>query len=318
MNGVVQIACVALACLTAGTAGACATLRLGSSSERKSLHTQILARARKESGGDESGHLTSFALRYAVRLSREIASGKAISLAARLNSERLQDTRFASWFTRRASWAGCAGQVSVAGFCEASLRLMVFGAFGGVAVGLVFSNMLAALLGVVGAVMGAVMPFASLKRAAKNRTAMAELHLSEMLQVVALGLRSGLSFDRSFELYGHYFDNGFSRSCMNAYRNWNLGLMTRQQALSELADSYNCNQLARVIESMLRSLRFGSPLEQTLEEASAQCRATYRARLEERVAKAPVKMMFPTGTLILPAMLLLVLGPVLLELMRSF
>lgn len=43
----------------------------------------------------------------------------------------------------------------------------------------------------------------------------------------------------------------------------------------------------------------------------------HRAQVEERVAKAPVKMMVPTGTLILPAMLLLVLGPVLLELMEG-
>ena len=43
-----------------------------------------------------------------------------------------------------------------------------------------------------------------------------------------------------------------------------------------------------------------------------------RDRLEERVAKAPVKMMVPTGVLILPAMLMLVLGPVLLELAGGF
>lgn len=36
------------------------------------------------------------------------------------------------------------------------------------------------------------------------------------------------------------------------------------------------------------------------------------------MAKAPVKMMMPTGALILPAMLLLVLGPVLLELANGF
>ena len=43
-----------------------------------------------------------------------------------------------------------------------------------------------------------------------------------------------------------------------------------------------------------------------------------KTRLQEAIAKAPVKMMLPTGTLILPAMLLLVLGPVLLELMEGF
>ncbi len=318
MSAVLQIACMTFACMTAGAAGACAAWRLGTRSERKSMRTQMLARAHKEAGKATVDDPSGFALRYAASLSRETASGEAASLAAHLNGSCSQDARFGRWFNRQAAWAGCAGLVSAAGFCEASLRLALAGALGGVMIGLAFSNMLAALMGALGAVAGALAPLLSVRRAIRNRTAMAELHLSEMLQVVALGLRSGLSFDRSFELYGHYFNNGFSRSCMSAYRNWNLGLATRQQALEELASSYDCAQLARVVESMLRSLRFGSPLVRTLEEASAQCRATYRARLEERVAKAPVKMMFPTGTLILPAMLLLVLGPVLLELMRSF
>ena len=64
--------------------------------------------------------------------------------------------------------------------------------------------------------------------------------------------------------------------------------------------------------------RFGSSLAESLESAAAEARAEHRARLEERVAKAPVKMMMPTGALILPAMLLLVLGPVLLELANGF
>ena len=88
--------------------------------------------------------------------------------------------------------------------------------------------------------------------------------------------------------------------------------------LRDLARSYDCEQLARVVESMVRSLRFGTSLAERLEDASGQVRAAYRSSLEEKVAKAPVKMMLPTGTLILPAMLLLVMGPVLLELARGF
>ena len=91
-----------------------------------------------------------------------------------------------------------------------------------------------------------------------------------------------------------------------------------KEALRQLAASYECDQLARVVDSMVRSLRFGSALADILEEAAAQSRATYRTALEERVAKAPVKMMVPTGALILPAMLLLVMGPILLELAGGF
>ena len=67
----------------------------------------------------------------------------------------------------------------------------------------------------------------------------------------------------------------------------------------------------------LEVLRRGSSVAEGLESAAAEARAVHRAQVEERVAKAPVKMMVPTGTLILPAMLLLVLGPVLLELMEG-
>jgi len=56
-------------------------------------------------------------------------------------------------------------------------------------------------------------------------------------------------------------------------------------------------------------------LADNLDDAAAEARANYRTARQESVAKAPVKMMLPTSTLILPAMLILVLGPVLLELM---
>ena len=139
-----------------------------------------------------------------------------------------------------------------------------------------------------------------------------------MLEVVALGLRSGLTFDRSFGLYGSHFDNAFARSCAKAHRSWSIGLVTREEALRELAASYECRQLPHVIDGIVRSLRFGSPLTETLEDAASQSRAEFRTALEERVAKAPIKMMLPTGTLILPAMLLLVMGPILLELAGGF
>ena len=162
------------------------------------------------------------------------------------------------------------------------------------------------------------MPGRAVRAQRRERGALAERHLSEMLEVVALGLRSGLTFDRSFALYGSHFDNEFARSCARAHRSWSLGLAVREDALRELAASYDCGQLAHVVDSVIRSLRFGSSLADSLEEAAAQARATYRTALEERVAKAPVKMMLPTGTLILPAMLLLVMGPVLLELIGGF
>ena len=49
-----------------------------------------------------------------------------------------------------------------------------------------------------------------------------------------------------------------------------------------------------------------------------EARQSHKAYVEEKVMKAPVKMMLPVGTLILPSMLILVLGPVLLDLAQGF
>ena len=71
----------------------------------------------------------------------------------------------------------------------------------------------------------------------------------------------------------------------------------------------------RPSRAAVRSLRFGTSLAEAFESQAGEARAVRKARREEQVAKAPVKMLVPVGTLILPAMLVLVLGPVMIELM---
>ena len=266
---------------------------------------------------DASGE-RGWALRYAETLTRRLYIGATEPLSIAVRRKSAGETRAGLRYKERAVAAGCSKDVTCAAFCEARLRLTIAGGLAGALFGVLFSTELAVLLGVAGALFGRSAPMRAVEAARRNRSVAASRHLSEMLEVVALGLRSGLTFDRSFELYGSHFDNEFAQSCAKTHRRWSLGLTTREEALGDLAASYDCPELSRVVDSVVRSLRFGSALEGILEEAAAQSRAVYRTALEERVAKAPVKMMLPTGTLILPAMLLLVMGPILLELAGGF
>ena len=262
--------------------------------------------------------MRGWALRYAEALTRRLFTGSTEPITPSVRDNRSAQTRAGARYKERALAAGCAKDVTVAAYCEARTRLTIAGGLVGLAIGLPFSTELAVLLAVAGACYGRCALSRDVEAARRNRAVGAERHLSEMLEVVALGLRSGLTFDRSFELYGSHFDNEFARSCAKTHRRWALGLTTREEALRDLSASYDCGALARIVDSIVRSLRFGSALSDVLEEAAAQSRAAYRTALGERVAKAPVKMMLPTGTLILPAMLLLVMGPVFLELAGGF
>ena len=249
---------------------------------------------------------------YAAGLSRRLALGATRPLAGTLGRERAQ-----AFLDGQGRKAGIGDELSATGFVEAMLRLALLGALLGGLLGCSFSMELTALLAVAGAALGAMALPQAIKRLVKQRAEGLEAGLSEMLEVVALGLRSGLSFDRSFQLYCEHFDSELARSCAACQRRWSFGLATREEALRELAASYDSALFERVVSGMLRSLRSGSSLAADLEQAAAESRAERRAKVEERVAKAPVKMMLPTAALILPAMLLLVLGPVLLELMEG-
>ncbi len=308
-----------LACLGAGSCGLWAFLAHAErkrASNRRAAAYGIHASRRLLSQAD--GSSTPLALRYMLELTRRLYAKTTQALSPGVRANRSASTRAETWFKANSGKTGYSKEISTNAFCEARLRLGMAGGIAGALLGVLLSTELGLLLGMAGALIGISAPKRAIKAACRKRAICAQEHLSEMLEVVALGLRSGLTFDRSFALYGSHFDNAFARSCAKAHRSWTLGIVEREEALRELASSYDCDQLARIVESIVRSLRFGSALTSILEETAEQCRADYRSALEERVAKAPVKMMLPTGTLILPAMLLLVMGPILLELAGGF
>lgn len=151
------------------------------------------------------------------------------------------------------------------------------------------------------------------RRAKVERALEVERHVPEMVEAIALGMRAGLSFESAFRLYCFRFDDVLALKCREACRGWESGLVLRDEALRAMARDCGVPVLDRFVGNVTRCLRFGSPMGRMLDVLAAEARSCYRAKMEERVAKAPVKMLMPTAALILPAMLILVMAPVLLE-----
>ena len=210
--------------------------------------------------------------------------------------------------------AGLSSNITEGGFCEARIKLALFSMLVAGALGFVLSQELGFMLSLLGAIYGYLVPSRWLAHETLVRTSELECHLPEMLDVLSICMRSGLSFDRSLDIYVNSFNSFLSRELSYAKTLWTSGLKTREGALRDVARSYSSIIFDRCIETIIRSLRLGSSMNEELRSAAKEARVAYRTKREEEVAKAPVKMMIPTGTLILPAMLFLVLGPVLLEL----
>ncbi|MDR1358650.1 MAG: type II secretion system F family protein [Coriobacteriales bacterium] len=151
------------------------------------------------------------------------------------------------------------------------------------------------------------------KQKAQQTARRTEAELPRMLDILAMGMHAGLSFDAAFGLYVLRFDTELAQLCRERFEIWERGLISRSEGLEQLAARLDIPVFDQFCRTASRSLRHGIPMGPLIREYAEQARKEYRNKQKELVLKAPVKMLLPTGTLILPAMLLLVIGPIILD-----
>lgn len=259
-----------------------------------------------------------------VSLECEGVSARVIAYAVRLSQRSQTIKPFVDVVSSNARLeelivkAGLEGVLTWEDYRRARTRLAAMGCITGLLVGCVASS----ILMIIGATVGFIWGLTALKRAlheeSRARAFVAERHLSQMIEVIVLGLKSGMSFDRALSLYHQRFSGSLSSAMALAQGQWAHGLIERSAGLRSVARSYDSPLFGRLSESVIRSLRFGTSLADNLAVLAIEARAVRKAKLEEKVAKAPVKMLLPVGGLILPAMLILIMGPILLDLMAGF
>lgn len=299
---------VSVACAAAALSGGAGAWTLGGVWQRRRARKRLLERATNGTMDAERplcGGLAALYITQARLLSR--SSEAAAPAWMQMGTDRLLSA---------AVPAGLRHAVNRDGLANARIRMTLLTC----AVVACAGALLSPLLGAIGAFAGMTFGWTGMRRSlraetlARRRTL--ERHLSQAIEVISLGLRSGLTFDRALDLYCSCFDTAFTRELSIAHGEWSSGLRTREEALRAVAESYDSKLLGRTVDGIIRSLRFGSPLADTLDALAGEAREGHKAAVQEQVMKAPVKMMVPVGTLILPSMLLLVLGPVLLDLLK--
>lgn len=216
----------------------------------------------------------------------------------------------------RALITGCSvdGVVTLALFRDFQVLLAGVCGMIGALFGWCLSGSLAVILGCLGLVVGFRAPLKTLRHIRLARAAQIERESAGVFEMMSLMLLSGISFDRAVGLLRQHSQGLYAKELGCALDVWEAGLASRSGALEALAQKYASDVLRSSFASVNRSMRLGTPLAPTLSALAEQARRIHVASVEERVMKAPVKMMFPIGMLILPSMLILILGPVLLDL----
>ena len=93
---------------------------------------------------------------------------------------------------------------------------------------------------------------------------------------------------------------------------------SRQEALFHLGERNSDVELKKLSSVLIDSDRFGTSLGPTLRTHSKYLRTRMRQQAQESARKVTVKLIFPVFFLIFPSVLLVTLGPAVLQMMAQF
>lgn len=92
----------------------------------------------------------------------------------------------------------------------------------------------------------------------------------------------------------------------------------REDALRNLGERTGVPDMRSLVAMLIQTDRFGTSVAQALRIQADTLRTIRRQRAEEAAAKTTIKMLFPLAICIFPAMFVVILGPAIIQIIRTF
>jgi tight adherence protein C len=163
--------------------------------------------------------------------------------------------------------------------------------------------------------LGYVLPGYLVNGRARRRREQAVVQLPDALDLLAVSVEAGLSFDAAISKLTEHMKGPLIAEFELALGEMRVG-SSRPDALKKLAQRLDTSEIAAFVRSLIQADQLGISLGRILRVQATDTRLKRQAAAEERAAKAPIKMLFPTVIFIFPAMFLVILGPAILSLQR--
>ncbi len=168
-----------------------------------------------------------------------------------------------------------------------------------------------------GVLIGVLGPDLYLSSKVKSHQEEIRSQLAETLDLMSVCMEAGLSFDASLVKISERMEGPLIDELVTVFKQIQLG-KNRNEALKELADGSEVGELKTFVSAVIQANQLGIPITNVLAAQSEQLRVAKREEIKTVAAKVPTKMTIPTVLLILPAIILVILGPVIISLMDSF
>lgn len=141
--------------------------------------------------------------------------------------------------------------------------------------------------------------------------------LPDAVDLIVTTVEAGLGLDAALSEVGHETEGPLGEELRLTVRETTLG-RSRRDALTRLNERTDVPELKTFVQSIIQAEQTGIPVGQVLRTQAAQIRLKKRQRAETEAQRAPVKMVVVLALLVLPAMLLMVIGPAAMRMADQF
>ena len=141
--------------------------------------------------------------------------------------------------------------------------------------------------------------------------------LPDVLDLISVSVEAGLSFDAALQKVVEKTSGPLTQEFEKTLQEINMG-KPRREALRDMADRINVNDITVFLSAVIQADQLGVSISNVLSIQSKQVRENRRMRAEEAAQKAPVKILIPLVVFIFPTLLIVLLGPAVLQILDNF
>ena len=159
-------------------------------------------------------------------------------------------------------------------------------------------------------------PVVFVRRRSRRRLDEIDMQMPELIDLLVTTVEAGVAFSGSIRLAAGRFQGPLGEELRLTLQEQEMGL-SATESLSNMLARADTPAMRSFVRSILQGETLGVSIGKIMRDLAIEMRKRRRQVAEERVQKAPTKMLFPLVFLIFPAMFVVILGPAAIQILKT-
>lgn len=164
---------------------------------------------------------------------------------------------------------------------------------------------------------GLCLPYVLLEQMITKRKIALQQELPDVLDLLTVSVEAGLGFDGALVKLSEKMKGQMVDEFTRMLQEIRIGV-SRKDALRALAERCDVQDISLFTGALIQADQLGVSIFKVLRIQSLDMREKRKQRAEEQGMKAPIKMLFPLVFFIFPALLIVLLGPAVIQMFEIF